>query len=168
MRDIPTAARIELERESSTDALIAFMTITHPNLSEPIRVVSDPVDYEWRGHLWTGFVFGFRLLTDGDRPPETEIEIQNVDRVIGQALRESTERAKISLVLLSTDDFDLSVVPRVALAEASPLYGFSQYELVDVDADVMTMRGRVFLRDFSQEPYPGISATQSRTPALFR
>ena len=167
-RTIPTATRDELEVATSGAALIAFLTVTHPNLDQPIRVVSDPMDFVWAGVTYSGVVFSWRPLGDGEAAPVSEITLQNVDRRIGQALIETRQRAEVALSILSTADFDLSANPRTELGTPAEVYAFSRFEIDDVEANAVEIRARVMLRDYSQEPWPGIAATQSRLPGAFR
>lgn len=167
-RSIPASVEADLERSSSPDALLAFMTITHSAMSEPIRVVSDVFDYVKGGFTYTGIVFGFRILNDQDNLPEAEIRVANVDRRIGQALRASNERANLALEICSSSEFDLSVEPRTEIATAANVYAFQQYELADVNVDAAELRGRVILRDYAQEPWPYVRATHRFCPGLFR
>jgi len=44
-RQISASLRKELEDQETGDAILVFITITHPDLDEAIRVVSDTVDY---------------------------------------------------------------------------------------------------------------------------
>lgn len=168
MRTLATATRAAIEREASPDALLAFLTITHPALAYPIRVVSDVVDYVWSGLTYTGLPFEISAVTDDESAPSSEIRVQNVDRRIGAALRALPDRAAVRLDVLSSADFDLSVEPRAEVGTAAPIYGFAYFELVDVTANAVEITGRLFLRDPTQEPWPGIAATQSRLPGLFR
>lgn len=168
MRQIPATARENLQRPNAPDAVLAFLTIEHPNLVEPIRVVSDVLDYSWQDEIWIGLPFGFRLVTDDDAPPTTVLRVQNVDRKLGAALRTLPGRASCRVDVLSSADFDLTVVPRVPLGEVTPIYGLKHFELVDVTVTAIEVSGTLMLRDYSQEPWPGVSATQSRCPGLFR
>lgn len=167
-RDIPAATRQTLEQSQSPDAILAFLTVTHPNLDTPIRVVSDVFGYIWGGETYVGIPFDARPVTDTDEPPYTELRIQNVDRRIGQALIDARDRARVALSLLSSADFDLTVVPRTEIGTAAEIYAFSQFELVDVRANTLEIVGRAVLRDFSTEPWPGIAGTQDRLPGLYR
>lgn len=167
-RSIPAAARQALESEASPDAILGFLTITHPALVEPIRVVSDVIDYVRGGLTWVGLPFGFSAVTDEEAAPTAELRVQNVDRRIGEALRALPDRATVQLEVLSSADFDLSVEPREEIGTAAVIYGYSRFELVDVTVTPVEVTGRLILRDPSQEPWPGISATQSRLPGLFR
>lgn len=167
-RPLPAATRAALEQAQAPDALLAFLTIEHPSLSQPIRVVSDVLPYVFGGAQYEGMPFEFQLLAEDETAPTTQLRIQNVDRKIGAALRRATDRATVRIDILSSADFDLTQIPRVELSAATPIYGFRYFELVDVQVDAIEISGRVFLRDYSQEPWPGVLATQSRCPGLFR
>lgn len=167
-RVIDADAKAGLEAPESVDALLAFLTITHPALPDPIRVVSDVMDYVVSGETYLGLPFEFGVLTDGEGPPMTEMRMQNVDARIGRALLGLNDRAKVTLEIRSSADFDLSQDPRTELPGGSVLYRFADFDLIDVTGTVSELSGRVMLRDYSQEPWPGQRCTQSRLPALFR
>lgn len=168
-RTITPAIRSDLQAQSSPHALLGFLTITHRNLIEPIRVVSDPLNYVIGGVEFIGCPFEFQLLTDEDQPPMTQVRVQNVDRRIGEAIRTVTDRAQVMLEARSTADFNLAVIPRVELpGGSSVIYGFRHFDLIDVTVTPLEVTGTVMLRDYSQEPWPGKRATQSRCPGLFR
>lgn len=167
-RTVPAGVRTGIERQASPDALLGFATITHPNLAEPLRIVSDVLDYVRGGVTYTGVLFTFRLVSDGEEAAWTEIAVQNVDRRIGAALEASQDRATVSLEVLSTSDFDLSVSPRTEIGTAAVVYAFRGFELIEVSADAIEIRGKLRLRDYSTEPWPASRATEDRLPGLFR
>jgi hypothetical protein len=167
-RTIDADAKAALEAPESADALLAFLTVTHPSLQEPIRVVSDVLDYVLGGATYLGLPFEFGILTDIEGPPQTELRMQNVDQRIGQALLGLNDRAKVTLEIRSSSDFDLSQNPRTEIAGGSTLYRFADFDLIDVTVTASDISGRVMLRDYSQEPWPGQRCTQSRMPGLFR
>lgn len=167
-RPIDAEVKAELEAPETPDALLAFVTITHPLLPQPIRAVSDVLDYVVDGATYVGLPFDFAPLTDGEGPPMTELRIQNVDARIGRALLALNDRAQVSLEIRSSADFDLSQEPRTELPGGSVIYAFSGFDLIDVTGTVAEISGRVMLRDYSQEPWPGLRCTQSRLPGLFR
>ena len=166
-RAIPVSVQTDLERSASPDALVWFLTITHSNLLEPIRVVSDVFDYLVDGALYTGIVFDAVPVTDSDQPPSAQLRIQNVDRRIGQALRDARDRAKVEAVARSTADFDLSKDPREPVGVPATIYAFRHFELVDAEVNVAEINGRLMLADYSQEPWPSTRATADRFPGLF-
>jgi len=168
MRVIAATVRDDLERETSPYAILGFLTVEHPSLPVPLRLVSDVIDYVWGGVTWTGMPFDFAQLSDDETAATAEIRVQNVDRRIGQALRALPDRATLRLDILTSADFDLAVEPRAEIGTALAIYSFSHVELVDVTANPVEISGSVFLRDPTQEPWPGVSATQSRLPGLYR
>lgn len=168
-RDIPPATREALEDAVAPDALLAFLLIEHTALSEPIRLVCDPLDYIYQGETWIGIVFGYTILDDTDEAvAAAEITLPNVDRRIGQVLRETSGEARLTLRILSAAEFDLSVIPRQPLGEPGVIYNMPGYILKSVSGDAMQITGQVGLHDYSQEPWPCISATQARLPGLYR
>lgn len=167
-RTVPADALAQIERPEAPDALLAFLTITHANLSEPIRVVSDVMDYTIGGKTWIGMPFDYRILSDDEGPPQSELRMQNTDRRIGQTLRAINDRAMLTLTIRSSADFDLSADPRTELVTKPPVHEFRQFDMVEVSVDAVEITGRVMLRDYAQEPFPGTRATQSRVPGLFK
>lgn len=162
------AARAALEDPASPDALLAFLTIRHPALPAPLRIVSDVMDYVQGGDTYIGIPFGFKLLSDDESVPRTQLRLSNVDRQIGQALRAMTGRAEVQLQLMSTADFDLGTDPRVEIGSAAVIYGFQHFALVNASVTATEVTGELILQDYSVEPWPNVRATQDRLPGLFR
>lgn len=157
----------DLLEESAEDALLTFAEIRHPLLLEPMRVVTDHMPYLWRGAEWQPVLFEFTATQDDDRPPEARISLPAIDQRIANALIDLPERAQISFWIVSSGDFDLSVEPRIQIGEPVPLRAFLNLDLMDVQGNVSAASGRLMLRDTTQEPWPGVRATQSRCPGLF-
>ena len=168
MRVIDADIRAALESQGSEHVILAFMTVEHELLTEPLRLVNDVTDFVLDGENYQGVLFGFKLLPDGDEIPTTDIVIPNVDRRIGIVLRRLGGRAKVSLSLYSSADFDLTVFPRVQIGTPSLIYSWSRFELIEVDHSESEVKGKLILRDPTQEQWPGVSATRSRLPALWR
>jgi hypothetical protein len=159
------------DRPDSPNALIWFLTITHPGLNPPIRVAADYYAYAFGGETYLAAPFDVQPLTDNEQTPSAELRVQNIDRRIGQALETDAAgtRALVSAVAHSSEDFDLSVVPRVPkdAGDLPAIYSFQMFELADVRGDVLEITGRITLIDITQEPWPYIRATQDRFPGLF-
>lgn len=170
-RALASRHAVDIDRTDSPHALLWFLTITHPNLNPPVRVVADWFDYEIDGHLYQRAPFRLQPLTDNDQAASAELVVQNIDRRIGEALENdiADERAIISARAYSSADFDLSVEPRVPLDpnDLPTLYGFDFLELADVQGDVLELVGRVTRVDIAQEEWPYFRATQDRFPGLF-
>ena len=167
-RSIPSATLAEIESASTTENILVFVTLDHDVLSEPIRVVSDPVNYVYGSNTYTGFQFDIEILTDDDRPPTARLSVQNVDREIGDALRKITSPMKVTLTIIAGSQFTQSVDPRAEIGTASTMYSATDLELVDVEVTAMFVTGTLRLRDYSQEQWPSTMGTQDRLPGLFR
>jgi hypothetical protein len=156
-----------LNAQDSGDVLLTFAEISHPLLSEPMRVVTDVLPYEWNGAIWQGVMFEFEAVNDDERTPEARITLPAIDQGIANALIALPERARISVWVLTSADFDLTQEPRTAIGTPVSLLELLNFDLMDVQGTVSTASGRLMLRDYTQEPWPGIRATQSRCPALY-
>ncbi|MFN7224473.1 MAG: DUF1833 family protein [Paracoccaceae bacterium] len=161
------ARRVDLEQTDAPDAILGFLTISHIGLPEPIRVVSDASDYLLDGQRFVGLPFGFRILTDTDEIPRTQLTVQNVDRRMGEAVLAMRGRAEVAIELRSSADFDLAVHPRVPLAATAPIYAFRKLTLRDVTVTATELSGTVMLHDYTTEPWPSQRAIEARLPGLF-
>jgi hypothetical protein len=153
--------------EASPDAILVFAEIRHPLLVEPMRVVTDVVAYTWQGVEWQGVMFDFEGVQDDERTPEARLTLPAIDRTIANALIDLPERAQISLWILSSADFDLTVEPRAPVGTPHIYRSFPNMDLVDVRGNVSSASGRLLVRDISQEPWPPVRATQIVSPGLF-
>lgn len=104
-RNIPVSFRSVAESNYSEEVDLCFVTISHQELAEPIRVVWDTKDYILNGNRYIGFPFDITLLSDDDNPPKAQLTIQNVDRVIGEAIRSMRSPPRLRIDLLSSSDF---------------------------------------------------------------
>ncbi|HMO07722.1 MAG TPA: DUF1833 family protein [Paracoccaceae bacterium] len=164
------ARRDLLEDPAAPDALLAFLTIDHPRLAQPIRVVSDVTDYRIDGATWIGIPFDARPVTDGDGLPEGRLRMEAVTRRLPAALRAVTGRAQVALALRSSADFDLGTLPRVPAGPLPPpVYAFERFELRDIafDPGQGVVEGRLAPVDYTAEPCPALRATQDVCPGLF-
>ena len=165
---IDAGVRREIDREESQQIYLTFLTISHPSLARPERVVADPVDFILDSETFTGFQFSLPILTDTDRPPVAQLKIQNVSQVIGEVLRQIDQPATLKIELIPATEFDLTVDPRTEIGTASRTYTADHLTLVGVEANAMFITGRLQSRDYSQEPWPGVMANQASFPGLFR
>lgn len=168
-RILSASLRREIERQETDEALIAFLTITHPDLDAAIRVCSDGVDYVWGGETFIGFPFDAQLLTDGDQPPVAQLAVQNVDRRIGNSLRSLTGPARLRLDIVAASWFDRSAAPRLPIAaEPSAEYTADKLFLANVKCDDLQITADIVSWNYLQDIWPGLRATQNRLPGLFR
>ncbi len=167
-RAISGAFRRALLLQESGEAIIAFLTIDHDDLAAPIRVASDGVDYSWQGEDWIGFPFKMHLLSDDEGAPKCQIEVQNVDRAIGDKLRALSSTARLRLDLVAASEFDQTADPRTPLGAPPVEYSANHLRLANVSVDAMMITGDVISRDYSQDSFPARLATQDKFPGLYR
>lgn len=120
-RSISSALKRTLLLQESGEAIIAFLTIDHDDLAEPIRVASDGAGYVFQGVTWTGFPFRMQLVSDDEGAPKCQIEVQNVDRRIGDALKAISSTARLRLDLVAASAFDQTADPRTAITATNML-----------------------------------------------
>lgn len=166
-RDIPSTVREQIERQETSEFVLIFLTISHPMLTEPIRVVSDPENFIYGGKEYVGFNFDITLLNDDDRPPRARLSVQNVDRIIGQTVLNAVNPARVDIKVISGDQFDLSVSPRQPIGEPALMYHAQQLYLTEVDGNPAVISGTLRSWDYTQEVWPGIRSTETRTPGLY-
>ena len=81
MREISLDAMKQMFKQEAEDVFLTIITITHPNLEQPLRYVNDMVDLEFEGNIYTALPFRFVLPPDvKDRVPTARIELDNINR----------------------------------------------------------------------------------------
>lgn len=161
--------REELIGEEGEHVQLAFITITHTTLPEPLRFVSDGVNYVRDGVMWTGIWFDVQILSDNENRPQTKLKIQNVDRQIGEAiLAMGSDPCRLQIELLSSEDFDTTVDPRAEVGTAHVNYVAKHLYLLNISMNALEVTATVKGWDYTQEKYPSLAATKDRLPGLFR
>lgn len=160
--------RDALNRRPGEAPVLAFLSLSHPDLSEPIRLVADAVDYVRGGVLWTGLLFDVVLLAETDRMPEARLSIPNVDSRIGATLRTLSGPVVVAIELVAGADFDAATTPRQEIGAAEVIYAARTLRLYGVEVDAATASGVLRRRGTpDSEPWPLTSATQDLTPGVF-
>lgn len=174
-RTLADDVRAALDAPAGEDQPLVFLTLDHDDLEEPIRVVGDfgtvggaPAEWIYDGDTYLAFPFTATLLSDGDGPPRATIEIANVDRRIGEAVRDLATPPRLTMVALLPSDFDTDASPRTETGTAVPIWSASGLVLREVEGDAVAIRGTVESVDDTQEPWPAVRATQALLPGLYR
>jgi len=170
-KNVPISFRKASESQFSEDVDLCFVTISHLELSDPIRVVWDTKDSVKDGFTFIGFQFDIVLLSDDENPPKASLSIQNVDQVIGETIRGLNTPPRMKIELLSSVDFDLTVTPRVPLNNSPGpvlIYSADKLFLTNVKVDVLTVTADIVGWNYLQRVWPGVRATQETFPGLFR
>lgn len=164
---IPQGVRREIDRQESQEHYLVFLTITHPELGTPLRVVSDTVDHIWGGVTYIGFPFQINLLSDTESAPFAELRIQNVTSQIGETLLLLTGAPMCDATVIAGSEFDQTLTPHTEIGVAEIVRRMSQLRLRNTQGDAMEVSGRLETFDFSQEVF-ALWATKDRLPGLFR
>lgn len=155
-------------RATSDASAIVFLTLSHADLAEPIRLVRDAVDYVRGGELWTGLLFEVSLLAETDRMPTATLSVPHVDAVIGATLRTLDGPISAAIEVVAGVDFDGATVPRQEIGTAEVLYAARALRLYGVEVKVDIVTGELRRRGTpDSEPWPLLSGTQDLLPGLY-
>lgn len=154
---VSTTMQTAMFDEETDDGLIALLTITHADLTTPIRVVANTVDVISRGDEFIAFPFDIQLPSDEpDSPPSARLVIDNVSREIGQAMRLITTAAEVLIEVVRLKDLD------------SVELSFPSLKLRNVRFDVSQVTGDLVSENLQLEPYPTHNMVPARFPGLFK
>ncbi len=158
-RSLSTTTVREVFRQQTGEAWIVLLTIDHASLTTPIRVGSDGVDTVSRGS--TFIAFPFRLVLPNETPdelPRAQIQIDNVDRQIVEALRLTAGTAQGPSVLMEI----------VRAANPDTVEGsWPDFRLDNAAYDALVVSGELKMDLLEREPYPADSYTPSTAPGVF-
>ncbi len=167
-RNVTASFRRSVEANFADEVDLCFLTISHPTMYEPIRVVWDTKDFVYSGNTFVGFPFDLQILSDDETPPTARLSIQNVDPRIGDTIRSLTTPPRLKIELMSSADFNLTVDPRVQLVTPTVIYSADKLFLTNVTVDAMFVSGTIQGWNYLQRVWPGQRAMQSSFPGLFR
>lgn len=141
--------------DQTEEVWLLILKITHPALAEPIRVVNNTENITSNGELYLAAAFKMDLPDDTEGVPSVDIEIDNVDRAITDAVRaiSSPPSVVLSVILASTPD----------VIEAGPF----DMTLASVDYNALKVTGTLIYEDILNEPFPGESFNPAKYPGLF-
>lgn len=162
-----------MERQETDVFPLIFLRIRHPSLQDEIRLVNNGSDIvlvagDTGTKVYKGASFEITVLSDGERAATATLSCQNVDLVIGNALIDAYDPARIDIEIYSSALFDESTIPHPPIAP-NPAWEYQALYLFLVDASIKndSVSGTLRGWDYTQETYPGIVATEDRFPGLF-
>lgn len=175
MRALGGKFRMQIERPYTSEVPLIFATIVHPELTTPITVCTDTIDYLYNSQAtnlgqvtFLGFPFDLELICDSDKPPRGRITIQNVDKRVGEALRDIVDSPRLSLEILAASDFNENVRPRTPIGTPFVQYGAYFLRMEKTSVDPMNISADIGSWDLSAEPWPYNRTTQDTLPDLYR
>ncbi len=180
-RAISQSLRDSIESSATGEVLLCFATITHDDLVDPIRVVSEDdggvsynagaiINYRWNGYLYLGVPFLWTIVSDTDQVPRASITIPNVQDILGTTLISLSTSPRLRLDLLKLSDFSAAIDAENArneIGDVYPEFTADYLYLTDVKGDVMAVSGSITTYDLSSDPWPYVRMTQNRMPGIF-
>lgn len=148
---------------------MAFATVTHPDMTDVIRIVLDGADYVIDGNVYTRSSFEINMISDTDQPPVAQFRFPNVDRAAITMLQSVSRPARVAFDLVSSRYFDLTVEPRVLKPATTIeyLYRARSLFLVEIKADSMAVEGTLRGWDWRQEIWTSRRVTQAMLPGCY-
>lgn len=155
-RSLSTVAKIAIFSQETAEVFLLLLTIAHPNLSPPIRVVNNQQDITSGGDTYTAFPFEITLPDEKEESiPRMRLAIDNVDKQIVQAMRSLTSPPTITLTVVLASQPDTVEV------------SFTGFVLRDVTHNALVVEGSLMLEDVLNEAYSQHSFTPNLYAGLF-
>jgi hypothetical protein len=155
-RDTSLTFREAVNAQETGEAFLILLEIDHDDLSEPIRVTSDGVDTTSNGNIYTSYPFDLQLPDDTEgNIPTAQLTIDNIDRVIVESLRSISTYPTVTIKIVLASD------PNTIEAE------FTNFELREPQYNALLVSGKLMLKSFFREPYPGDLFLPSTFPGVF-
>lgn len=164
-RQLSTNAKQAIFAQQTSEIFAILLTITHPDLTNPIRLSSDSHELLptagvrgiiSRGQEYIYLPFSVSLPSqDETGVARAQISIDNIDRTIVQAVRQanSSLAIKIEVILVSDpDNVEISI---------------DNFKLQKVTYDAFTVGGELSLEYYDLEPFPYKRFTPSGFPGIF-
>uniref|UniRef100_UPI003BA98BB0 DUF1833 family protein n=1 Tax=Stappia sp. TaxID=1870903 RepID=UPI003BA98BB0 len=153
---MPSNVLISAANAAQTDEVfLVLLEIDHPQLTEPVRLVSNTEDVVSNGDTYVGFPFEISLFNEDDQTPRAQIRVQNVDRRIGEVVRSLRSVASVAVSVVLASDPDTIELDWI------------QAELRDVEGDAISVSATIAGQDYTTEPWPVTRATSDILPGLF-
>lgn len=157
-RSLPTTTVQELNKQTTSIAILTLLEITHSSFST-IRIVNNTADVVSNSNTYTAFPFMVTLPADTDQVAiSARVTIANVTRLLvsqARTISGSRERALVTITVVDSTD------PDTALAQHADL------EMVNLSYDADTMTFELSIDNFLTEPFPSATFTPRDFPALF-
>lgn len=135
---------------------LVLLTISHPSISPPIRLVNNTENITSNGNEFIAFPFT-PVWADSreDAPPRARLTIDNVSREIAQAIRSITSPPTVTMQLILASAPDVIEQP------------LPDFKLRNVTWDAGKVSGELTVEDFTAEPYPAGVFSPASFPGLF-
>lgn len=141
----------------ASDQPLILLKIDHADLAEAIFVVNDRVNVTSNAQEYIAFPFEIRLPDSlEDAPPRAQLLISNVSREIGQAIRDISTAATVTIFVV------LRVDPDTIEAQ------FPTMRLTNIRYDALQVSGDLEFEDLTREPFPARIFSPAEFPGLIQ
>lgn len=164
-RNLSPAAKAAIFAQTTHEAFIMLVTISHPSFTDDIRVASDP--YELlplagvrgvisRGDEFMYLPFSLNMPTQDDTGvARAQISIDNISREIVSAVRQADSAISITMEVVLASDPD------------SVEGALNDFRLQSVNYDAFTVTGDISVDYFDLEAFPARKFSPADFPGLF-
>lgn len=140
-----------------SDLPLVLLTIEHPDIDPPIRVVNNKVNIVSGGETFIAFPFEINLPdSPEDAPPRARLRIDNVSREIGQTIRLIASPPSVTMQVVRQDDPD------------EIEQEWQGFRLSNVRYDALSVEGDLVREDLSSEPASFLTYSPAEFPGLVR
>lgn len=156
-RTLSGLLRQQINRGEMDEVFLWLVTLSHPTMPTPIRVVNDRQDIVSRGNTFQAYAFLFELPEDdGETIPRGRLVIDNVDRSIVDEIRTLTTpmTCLIEGVLASQPDYVEITLQDIMLRE--------------IKYNAQTISGTLYVEDYLNKRVPADTFNPSEYEGLFR
>lgn len=165
MRSVSDAFRQALYAQESDEVAVCLITVTHPELADPIRLSTDPTTMlstdpllygtKSRGDDYSFVPINVMIPEEGEEAPVAALEIDNTDLGLITAIRSVTQAASVKIEIVLASDPDTVEIEYPAMMVSH------------VDYDAQTIRFSLAIDSLATEPFPGTAYIPSMFPSLF-
>lgn len=165
MRSVSDAFRQALYAQESDEVAVCLITVTHPELTDPIRLSTDPTarlstdpllyGTKSRGDDYSFVPINVMIPEEGEEAPAAALEIDNTDLGLITVIRSVTQAASVKIEIVLASDPDTVEIEYPAMTVSH------------VDYDAQTIRFSLAIDSLATEPFPGTAYIPSMFPSLF-
>lgn len=154
---VSQTVRRALQAPATAEVVLFLLTVSHPNLSVPLRFVGNTSDVTSRGNHYVAA--GFQALPPSqveEGEPTASVEFQNIDRGVEEKLAALSGEPTFTLELVLASALDTVFAGPYALPLGSAETSTNSIRLTLGGADPLL--SKQFPRHrFSTEAFPGLS-----------
>jgi len=155
-RTLSLTARQAVFSQETDQVFLLLLTIAHPDMAVPVRVVNNLEAVTSRGNEFIAFPFQINLPYDkDDQITQVTLTIDNVDQqiVVGVRALSSPPTVTLEVVLAASPD----------TVEAGPF----DFSMKSATYDSLVVEGVLGFEDILNEPFPGNAFTPQNFPGMF-